>query len=26
VIGAGTQFIPLDSQDALIKKLGRLML
>jgi hypothetical protein len=26
VVGVGTQFIPLDSQEALIKKLGRLML
>ena len=26
VIGIGTQFIPLDSQEDLIKKLGRLML
>ena len=26
VVGVGTQFIPLDSQDELIKKLGRLML
>jgi hypothetical protein len=26
VIGVGTQFIPLDSQEELIKKLGRLML
>ncbi|MEP6888560.1 MAG: DUF4359 domain-containing protein [Nitrospirales bacterium] len=26
VIGVGTQFIPLDSQEDLIKKLGRLML
>ena len=26
VVGVGTQFIPLDNQEALIKKLGRLML
>jgi hypothetical protein len=26
VVGVGTRFIPLDSQEALIKKLGRLML
>ena len=26
VVGVGAQFIPLDSQDELIKKLGRLML
>ena len=26
VVGVGTQFIPLDSQEELIKKLGRLML
>lgn len=26
VIGVGTQFVPLDSQEDLIKKLGRLML
>lgn len=26
VVGVGTQFIPLESQEALIKKLGRLML
>lgn len=26
VIGVGTQFIPIDSQEELIKKLGRLML
>jgi len=26
MVGVGTQFIPLDSQDELIKKLGRLML